>query len=78
MEVNLEDKEFRCDQKVIIVSKTEVDRDDVYYFILDNLDKFREGSKILLLYGCHGERDGTIGNVDKMLIGTLENGKEKR
>ena len=73
----LEDQDFRCDQSVIIVSKTEVNKDDVYYFILENLDKFREGSKILLLYGCHGGRDGKVGDVDPKLGATFTSVKKK-
>ena len=73
----MEDRDFCVEQNVVILAKKEINKTDCEHYILDNLENFREGSKILILYGCHGSRDGTIGNVDPRLVGTMSSVKRK-
>ena len=74
---NTKDFEFLDESRSIIVSNREINKTDVEYMILDNLDDFREGSKILHLFGNHTNREGDIGDVDQCLICTFKSVKTK-
>ena len=69
--------EFLDESKSVIVSNTEINKTDVEYLILDNLNEFREGSKILHLFGHHSSSKGDIEGVDEGLVCTLQSVKPK-
>ena len=69
--------EFLDESRSVIVSTQEINKSDVEYLILDNLNEFREGSKILHLFGHHSSSKGDIEGVDEGLVCTLESVKRK-
>jgi hypothetical protein len=69
--------EFLDDSRSVIVSTTKINKTDVEDLILDNLNEFREGSKILHLFGHHSSRKGDIEGVDEVLVCTLQSVKSK-
>ena len=74
---NTKEFEFLDESRSIIVSNAEISKTDVEYLIIDNLDEFREGSKILHLFGNHGSRSGDMGEADQCLICTFKSVKNK-
>ena len=69
--------EFLDESRSVIVSTKEINKTDVEYLILDNLHEFREGSKILHLFGHHSSSKGDIEGVDQGLVCTLRSVKPK-
>ena len=60
---------FRKDYNVIILSEVRITFRNCIEYIKKQFDNglFRKGSKILILYGIHGNSDGTIGEKDESL-----------
>ena len=58
---------FKCENNVIILSKQRVSTKDCQRYLRENVKHFRKDSKILILYGVHGEANGEVGDKDKSL-----------
>ena len=59
---------FTTENYVIVTSNCEIDSLQWQRHIRDKWDQLiRPNSKVLVLAGCHGGKDGEIGNVDEGL-----------
>ena len=59
---------FHVENDVIITSLDEISHRDVFNYLAENLENFRENTQFIVMCGMHGSKDGKLDKADMTLV----------